>query len=104
MTEERPESERLSISRAAQWMPVVFDIEDEGQEPTAVTPSVELWYYTDQVSQEAGVERGWLVHWTGEPGPALRVEVSILHDGDGGSSTEMVGEWVDCEVVDDTTG
>lgn len=63
-----------------------------------------VFYYAPEPARpllEEGVTTAWLVKWTGEPGPARRREVAALVDGEGNVSVEPVGDWVDCDVVDD---
>lgn len=63
-----------------------------------------VYYYRDAPEEpffKEGVTQGWLVNWTGEPGPAKMLKVVALVDGDGFVSVEQNGEWVDTTVTDD---
>lgn len=48
-----------------------------------------------------GVATGNLVMWMGKPGPAQRLEVTIIADGEGNAWIEPTGEWQETTVVDD---
>jgi hypothetical protein len=52
----------------------------------------------------AGVTKGYIYLWSGEPGPAQVAPAHLLQDDDG--SWTLVGdwEWEPCTVVDDSEG
>lgn len=60
-------------------------------------------YYTSPPEPlfKEGVTRGFLVMWTGEPGPARCLQLAALADGDGIVSVEQDGEWKDVTVTAD---
>lgn len=49
---------------------------------------------------EEGVTQGWLVEWTGEPGPGRCRKVAALTDSEG-VVLEPNGEWEDVTVTAD---
>lgn len=59
-------------------------------DPTPVTPK-----------HEAGVTQGWIVLWSGKPGPAVVAPAAMLIDDEGVVNVVQTGEAYDTEVVDD---
>lgn len=64
-----------------------------------------FWYYEQPEpppdAPEAGVQTGWVVLWSGEPGPAQVAEAAMLHDGKGEFDVVLKGEFAECQVVND---
>lgn len=50
----------------------------------------------------AGVDAGWLVLWSGKPGPAHAVRVARLHEDDGSFQIVPNGDAMPITVVDDS--
>ena len=48
-----------------------------------------------------GVTQGWVVQWTGEPGPGRSLKVAALVDDEGNVFLEPTGEWEDVTVTAD---
>lgn len=64
-------------------------------------PDLTYVYEPPEPFFEEGVTTGTLVLWDGTPGPAQRMDVTVLADADGNAWVEPTGEWQDTTVVDD---
>jgi len=48
---------------------------------------------------EEGVTVGWIVQWTGEPGPGRILKCAALVDDEGHVFVEPTGEWEDTTIT-----